>query len=283
MLGGVIIGLIEALGGQLIAARWTDVIIFSILVLVLVFRADRPARPRSRRANRRADDDRDPCARSAAGGAIGARLAPAAGGASARGRIADRRRHLPARSFRSIDRNDGDIDAAANARAFAALALGLNIVVGFAGLLDLGYAAFFAIGAYTYGILASWQVQPAWCGFWEPFAVARPGRSASTQAGGDVVHFTVSFWLMLPISAADRRRSSACCSARRPCGCTATTWPSSRWASARSCRSSRATRRSVTNGAHGPERRRAAAALRLQLRRRLRRPTTMSAWRWSPC
>ncbi len=29
--------------------------------------------------------------------------------------------------------------------------LGLNIVVGFAGLLDLGYAAFFAIGAYTYG------------------------------------------------------------------------------------------------------------------------------------
>ena len=37
MLGGVIIGLIEALGGQLIAVRWTDVIIFSILVLVLVF------------------------------------------------------------------------------------------------------------------------------------------------------------------------------------------------------------------------------------------------------
>lgn len=37
MLGGVIIGLIEALGGQVIAVRWTDVIIFSILVLVLVF------------------------------------------------------------------------------------------------------------------------------------------------------------------------------------------------------------------------------------------------------
>jgi branched-chain amino acid transport system permease protein len=37
------------------------------------------------------------------------------------------------------------------------LALGLNIVVGFAGLLDLGYAAFFAIGAYTYGMLASPQ------------------------------------------------------------------------------------------------------------------------------
>ena len=38
MLGGVIIGLIESLGGQLIATRWTDVIIFSILVIVLVLR-----------------------------------------------------------------------------------------------------------------------------------------------------------------------------------------------------------------------------------------------------
>ena len=35
------------------------------------------------------------------------------------------------------------------------LALGLNIVVGLAGLLDLGYAAFFAIGAYTYAFGAS--------------------------------------------------------------------------------------------------------------------------------
>ena len=35
------------------------------------------------------------------------------------------------------------------------LALGLNIVVGYAGLLDLGYVAFFAIGAYMYGLLAS--------------------------------------------------------------------------------------------------------------------------------
>ncbi|MEY3125685.1 MAG: hypothetical protein RLZZ573_2205 [Pseudomonadota bacterium] len=35
------------------------------------------------------------------------------------------------------------------------LALGLNIVVGYAGLLDLGYVAFFAIGAYMYGLMAS--------------------------------------------------------------------------------------------------------------------------------
>jgi branched-chain amino acid transport system permease protein len=38
---------------------------------------------------------------------------------------------------------------------FVILGMGLNIVVGYAGLLDLGYAAFFAIGAYTTGILSS--------------------------------------------------------------------------------------------------------------------------------
>ncbi len=38
MVGGVLIGLIEAFGGQLIGASWADVIIFSILVLVLVFK-----------------------------------------------------------------------------------------------------------------------------------------------------------------------------------------------------------------------------------------------------
>ena len=41
-------------------------------------------------------------------------------------------------------------DSFANAGVFVLLAMGLNIVVGMAGLLDLGYAAFFAIGAYTY-------------------------------------------------------------------------------------------------------------------------------------
>ena len=38
---------------------------------------------------------------------------------------------------------------------YVLLAIGLNIVVGYAGLLDLGYVAFFAVGAYTYGLLAS--------------------------------------------------------------------------------------------------------------------------------
>jgi branched-chain amino acid transport system permease protein len=42
-----------------------------------------------------------------------------------------------------------------NALVFALLALGLNIVVGYAGLLDLGYIAFFGFGAYTYALLSS--------------------------------------------------------------------------------------------------------------------------------
>ena len=43
------------------------------------------------------------------------------------------------------------------AAAYVVMALGLNIVIGYAGLLDLGYAAFFAIGSYTYAMLASNQ------------------------------------------------------------------------------------------------------------------------------
>jgi len=97
--------------------------------------------------------------------------------------------------------NDADIDAMANALAYATLALGLNIVVGFAGLLDLGYAAFFAIGAYTYGILSSFQLQPEWSSFWVPFQYL----GLVAQMAGDnnitVVHFTLSFWLALPLAA----------------------------------------------------------------------------------
>lgn len=42
---------------------------------------------------------------------------------------------------------------------YAAMALGLNVVVGMAGLLDLGYAAFFAVGAYTWAIFGSEQAR----------------------------------------------------------------------------------------------------------------------------
>jgi branched-chain amino acid transport system permease protein len=49
------------------------------------------------------------------------------------------------------------MEVAVQTGIYIAMALGLNIVVGFAGLLDLGFVAFFAIGAYTYGIFASPQ------------------------------------------------------------------------------------------------------------------------------
>ena len=122
-------------------------------------------------------------------------------------RIAESRRvvflvlGVGALAFPLVSGNEGNIDAAANALAFATLALGLNIVVGFAGLLDLGYAAFFAIGAYAYGIFASYQVQPEWSEFWEPLQWLGLVERLATGTPPDHVHFTVSFWLMLPASA----------------------------------------------------------------------------------
>jgi len=51
--------------------------------------------------------------------------------------------------------NNYMLEVLTNAWFYTILCLGLNIVVGYAGLLDLGYAAFFAVGAYTTGILTS--------------------------------------------------------------------------------------------------------------------------------
>ena len=50
---------------------------------------------------------------------------------------------------------DTKVDVATTALAYVVMALGLNIVVGFAGLLDLGYVAFYALGALTMGWLGS--------------------------------------------------------------------------------------------------------------------------------
>jgi branched-chain amino acid transport system permease protein len=77
------------------------------------------------------------------------------------------------------------------------LALGLNIVVGYAGLLDLGYVAFYAVGAYAYALLAS-----------PHFGIHLP------------------FWVILPDSVPVLRASSASCSVLRRSSCGATTWRS---------------------------------------------------------
>jgi ABC-type branched-subunit amino acid transport system permease subunit len=53
---------------------------------------------------------------------------------------------------------DGRLAGFGDAGFYVILALGLNIVVGFAGLLDLGYVAFFAIGSYAWGMIGSTQL-----------------------------------------------------------------------------------------------------------------------------
>jgi len=65
---------------------------------------------------------------------------------------------------------------------YATLALGLNIVVGFAGLLDLGYVAFFGIGSYLYAFLASPHF-----GIHLPFVLALPIIVAATAVSGILI------------------------------------------------------------------------------------------------
>jgi branched-chain amino acid transport system permease protein len=82
-----------------------------------------------------------------------------------------------------------DMDTAFQMAVYVMLALGLNIVVGYAGLLDLGYVAFFALGAYTLGWLGSglfanfnWNVH-----FLDVGNSALPG-----------IH--LSFWVVVPLA-----------------------------------------------------------------------------------
>jgi branched-chain amino acid transport system permease protein len=70
------------------------------------------------------------------------------------------------------------IQIATDALIFIMLAVGLNIVVGFCGLLDLGYAAFFAIGAYTSGVLAKY----GW-----PMIATIPAVVVAAVAGGLII------------------------------------------------------------------------------------------------
>jgi branched-chain amino acid transport system permease protein len=97
--------------------------------------------------------------------------------------------------------NGGHIDAAANAYTYVLLALGLNIVVGFAGLLDLGYAAFFAIGAYGYGIAASGQLKFPWSGWWGPLLWLGQVTRVHVEGQPDFIQLNFSFWGMLIVGA----------------------------------------------------------------------------------
>ena len=104
-------------------------------------------------------------------------------------------------AFPLVTSNAGNVDAAANAFTYVLLALGLNIVVGFAGLLDLGYAAFFAIGAYGYGIAASGHLKPEWSSLWVPLEWAGQVSRLVVPGQPDTVQFHFAFWPMLAITA----------------------------------------------------------------------------------
>jgi branched-chain amino acid transport system permease protein len=63
-------------------------------------------------------------------------------------------------------------DVADTVGLFILMGLGLNIVVGFAGLLDLGYVAFFAIGAYMMGVLTSPELNPTPLTYWQALPIS---------------------------------------------------------------------------------------------------------------
>jgi branched-chain amino acid transport system permease protein len=78
--------------------------------------------------------------------------------------------------------NDYVMGVIARICLYAVLALGLNIVVGFAGLLDIGYVAFFGIGSYAYALLSSPHF-----GIHLPFFVALPIVVATTAVSGVII------------------------------------------------------------------------------------------------
>jgi branched-chain amino acid transport system permease protein len=81
------------------------------------------------------------------------------------------------------------------------LALGLNIVVGFAGLLDLGYIAFFAIGAYLAGLLASPQFVIVLESLQMEFPAAADYLISSLPPDVVTQGLHLSVWLIVPLAA----------------------------------------------------------------------------------
>lgn len=88
------------------------------------------------------------------------------------------------------------LDASIQTLAYIIMALGLNIVVGFAGLLDLGYVAFFAIGAFVMGWLGSQQFPDVAGG--KGIHILTPAKSAF---GSDVPGIHVNFFFVIFIAA----------------------------------------------------------------------------------
>jgi branched-chain amino acid transport system permease protein len=82
------------------------------------------------------------------------------------------------------------VDTAVTMTIFIMMAIGLNIVVGYAGLLDLGYVAFYAVGAYT----AAWFASPH---FGESLTFHLGSVGVNPKAAG----FHISIWLVVFMAA----------------------------------------------------------------------------------
>jgi branched-chain amino acid transport system permease protein len=94
-----------------------------------------------------------------------------------------------------FDQGSSQMNIAVLCAAYTVMALGLNIIVGYAGLLDLGYVAFFAIGAYTMGYFGS--------GFW---ADVNDGEGLSFLVGSPAsdlpgIHFNFIIVLVVAVIA----------------------------------------------------------------------------------
>ena len=96
-----------------------------------------------------------------------------------------------------VSTSDDLLDASIQTLAYIIMALGLNIVVGFAGLLDLGYVAFFAIGAFVMGWLGSQQFPDVNGGNGVHFLT--PSHS---PLGGIIPGIHINFFLVIFIAAA---------------------------------------------------------------------------------
>jgi branched-chain amino acid transport system permease protein len=91
---------------------------------------------------------------------------------------------------------DDLLDASINTLGYIIMALGLNIVVGFAGLLDLGYVAFYAIGAFVIGWLGSQQFPDVNGG--KGIHILTPTESAF---GSDIPGIHINFFFVIFIAA----------------------------------------------------------------------------------
>jgi branched-chain amino acid transport system permease protein len=141
LLGGVVLGVVASFSDYLLDAQWTPVLVLLLLIGLLAFR------PSGLLGTSTSATDEMPAARPVLAAARNQRLHVALlVGLFVVGLL-----------YPLLDQAAGwfRLPGMTMALLMVTLAVGLTVVVGFAGLLDLGYAAFFAIGSYTTAILTS--------------------------------------------------------------------------------------------------------------------------------